>query len=166
MVTISIYIYIYIYTIKIDKVYNIGNKYHHHHHVMLVARISLTLSRYFSLSFIASGRSSELHPHIVAKCMFVLVVLLLHWPPHMVINIIYIYQYIYQMIFINMYHYYLLIYFLFNPQMFRGQIVTILNHLLWNKILFSKLTLIFFPSNLLHILGTSLGEGKLWIQTC
>ena len=29
--------------------------YHHHHHVVLVARISLTLSRHFSLSFIASG---------------------------------------------------------------------------------------------------------------
>ena len=36
--------------------------HHHHHHVMLVARISLTLSRHFSLSFIASGRSSGQHP--------------------------------------------------------------------------------------------------------
>ena len=34
---------------------------HQHHHVVLVARISLTLSRHFSLSFIAFGRSSELH---------------------------------------------------------------------------------------------------------
>ena len=34
----------------------------HHYHVMLVARISLTLSRHFSLSFITSGRSSGLHP--------------------------------------------------------------------------------------------------------
>ena len=40
------YIYIYIY----------------HHHVVPLARISLTLSRHFSLSFIASGRSSGLHP--------------------------------------------------------------------------------------------------------
>ena len=32
--------------------------HHHHHHVALVARISLTLSRHSSLSFIASGRSS------------------------------------------------------------------------------------------------------------
>ena len=31
---------------------------HHHHHVVLVARISLTLTRHFSLSFIASGRYS------------------------------------------------------------------------------------------------------------
>ena len=35
--------------------------YHHHHHVVLLARISLTLSHHFSLSFIASGRSSGLH---------------------------------------------------------------------------------------------------------
>ena len=33
----------------------------HHHHVVLVARISLTLSRHLSLSFIASGRSSGQH---------------------------------------------------------------------------------------------------------
>ena len=47
------YIYIYI--------------YHHHHHV-LVARISLTLSHHFSLSFIASGRSSRLHPVSPHSC--------------------------------------------------------------------------------------------------
>ena len=35
--------------------------HHHHHHVMPLARICLTLSRYFSLSFIASGRFSGLH---------------------------------------------------------------------------------------------------------
>ena len=34
---------------------------YNHHHVVLVARISLTLSRHFSLSFIASGRSSGQH---------------------------------------------------------------------------------------------------------
>ena len=33
----------------------------HHHHDVLPARISLTLSHHFSLSFIASGRSSEIH---------------------------------------------------------------------------------------------------------
>ena len=43
-------------------------KCHHHHHVMLVARISLTLSRHFSLSFIASGRSSGLHPVSSHSC--------------------------------------------------------------------------------------------------
>ena len=36
--------------------------HHRHHHVVPPARISLTLSRHFSLSFIASGRSSRPHP--------------------------------------------------------------------------------------------------------
>ena len=35
--------------------------HHNHHHVMPLALISLTLSRHFSLSFIASGMSSGLH---------------------------------------------------------------------------------------------------------
>ena len=46
------YIYIYIY----------------HHHVVLVAPISLTLSRHFSLSFIALGRSSGQHPVSSHSC--------------------------------------------------------------------------------------------------
>ena len=55
--TLYIYIYIYIYI------------YHHnHHHVAPPARISLTLSRHFSLSFIASGRSSGLHPVSSHSC--------------------------------------------------------------------------------------------------
>ena len=44
---------------------------HHHqhqHHVVLPARISLTLSRHFFLSFIASGRSSGLHPVSSQNC--------------------------------------------------------------------------------------------------
>ena len=45
----------------------------HHHHVVPLARISLTLSRHFSLSFIASGRSSGLHPvSSQTCCMYVL----------------------------------------------------------------------------------------------
>ena len=47
--------------------------HHHHHHVVPLARISLTLSRHISLSFIASGRSSGLHlesSHIMC-CIFV-----------------------------------------------------------------------------------------------
>ena len=36
--------------------------HHHHHHIALVARISLTLARHSSLSFIALGRSSGQHP--------------------------------------------------------------------------------------------------------
>ena len=41
---------------------------YHHHHVVLVARISLALSRHFSLSFIASGRSSGQHPVSSHSC--------------------------------------------------------------------------------------------------
>ena len=41
-------------------------------HVVLLARISLTLSRHFSLSFIASCRSSGLHPvSTYSCCMYV-----------------------------------------------------------------------------------------------
>ena len=45
-----------------------GYHHHHHHHVVPLARISLTLSRYFSLSFISSGRSSGLHPVSSNSC--------------------------------------------------------------------------------------------------
>ena len=49
-----------------------GLEYHHHHHVVPPAWISLTLSRHFSLSFIASGRSSGLHPvSSHSWCMYV-----------------------------------------------------------------------------------------------
>ena len=40
----------------------------HHHHVVPPARISLTLSRHSSQSFIASGRSSRLHPVSSHSC--------------------------------------------------------------------------------------------------
>ena len=40
----------------------------HHHHVVPLARISLTFSRHFSLSFITSGRSSGLHPVSSHSC--------------------------------------------------------------------------------------------------
>ena len=42
--------------------------HHHHHHVVPLARISLTLSHHFSQSFIASGRSSGLHPVSSHNC--------------------------------------------------------------------------------------------------
>ena len=42
--------------------------HHHHHHVTPLARISLTLSRHPSLSFIASDRSSGLHPVSAQSC--------------------------------------------------------------------------------------------------
>ena len=69
---IYIYTYIYIYThiyihIYIYTYMNIYI-YHHHYHVVPQARISLTLSRRFSLSFIASGRSSRLHPVSSHSC--------------------------------------------------------------------------------------------------
>ena len=43
-------------------------KHHHHHHLALVARISPTLSRHSSLSFIALGRSSGQHPVSSHSC--------------------------------------------------------------------------------------------------
>ena len=44
------------------------SNYHHHHHIVLAARISLTLSRHSSLSFIALGRSSGQHPVSSHSC--------------------------------------------------------------------------------------------------
>ena len=41
---------------------------HHHHHVVPLAQISLSLSRHFYLSFIASGRSSGLNPVSSHSC--------------------------------------------------------------------------------------------------
>ena len=41
---------------------------YHHHHFMSLAQISLTLSRHFSLSFITSGRFSQLHPISSHSC--------------------------------------------------------------------------------------------------
>ena len=55
------------YTIGIYSVRSQG-RHHHHHHVVPLARISLTLSRHFSLSFIASGRSSGLHSVFSHSC--------------------------------------------------------------------------------------------------
>ena len=43
-------------------------KQSHHHHVVPQAQISLTLSRHFSLSFIASGSSSGLQPVSSHRC--------------------------------------------------------------------------------------------------
>ena len=45
-----------------------GNICIYHHHVVPLARISLTLSRHFSLSIIASSRSSGLHPVSSQSC--------------------------------------------------------------------------------------------------
>ena len=56
------------------------------HHVVKVAQISLTLSHHFSYrSLSQAGLLDNIpYPHIVAECMFVLVVLVLHghvWGP-------------------------------------------------------------------------------------
>ena len=66
----SLYIYIFIYCAVFFLKCSLRAfiLYHHHHHVVLVVRISLTLSRHFSLSFIASGRSSWLHPVSSHSC--------------------------------------------------------------------------------------------------
>ena len=61
---LSLIIYVYIQSSPLHKV----NYHHHHHHVMPPARISLTLSLPISLSFIASGRSSGLHPVSSHSC--------------------------------------------------------------------------------------------------
>ena len=42
--------------------------HHHHHHIVLAARISLTLSRHSSQSFIALGRSSGQQPVSSHSC--------------------------------------------------------------------------------------------------
>ena len=46
----------------------VASNHHHHHDVVLLARISLTLSRHFSQSFIASSSSSGLHPVSSHSC--------------------------------------------------------------------------------------------------
>ena len=55
-------------TINNANEWTVLKKNPHHHHVVPLARISLTLSRHFSLSFIASGRSSGLHPVSSRSC--------------------------------------------------------------------------------------------------
>ena len=53
---------------KYDIYNNILIIYNHHHHVVPLAQISRTFSRHFSLSFIASCRSSGLHPVSSHSC--------------------------------------------------------------------------------------------------
>ena len=57
----------YVYMLPIIDVH-FPNSHHHHHHIALVARISLTLSRHSSLSFIALGRSSGQQPVSSHSC--------------------------------------------------------------------------------------------------
>ncbi len=53
---------------KYDKIKYNDNNSNNNNSVMPLARISLTLSCHFSLSFIASGRSSGLHPVSSHSC--------------------------------------------------------------------------------------------------
>ena len=53
---------------KSGNLFNDPRIYHHHHHIVLAARISLTLSRHSSLSFIALGRSSGQQPVSSHSC--------------------------------------------------------------------------------------------------
>ena len=53
---------------KISLSFHKMYSYHHHHHIVLAARISLTLSRHSSLSFIALGRSSGQQPVSSHSC--------------------------------------------------------------------------------------------------
>ena len=61
----DMYIYIYIIIIMSCRYIYI---YIYHHHVVPLSRVSLILSCHFSLSFIASGRSSGLHPVSSHSC--------------------------------------------------------------------------------------------------
>ena len=64
---IHVYIYIYIYTNVCVCVFMCV--YHRHHQVVTLVRISLTLPRHSSQSFIDSGRSSRLHPMSPYICL-------------------------------------------------------------------------------------------------
>ena len=66
---LCVHIYIYIHTHNhLCLSVSLSIYIYHHHHVVLVARVSLTLSRHFSLSLIASVRSSGLHPVFSHSC--------------------------------------------------------------------------------------------------
>ena len=70
-ICIYIYVYIYIHIYVYIYVYicvSMWEPIYHHHHIVLAARISLTLSRHSSLSFIALGRSSGQQPVSSHSC--------------------------------------------------------------------------------------------------
>ena len=65
--TYILYVYTYIYIHIFMHIY-VHIYHHHHHHVVPPARISLTLSRHFSLSFIASGTRTNIYCY-AAMCL-------------------------------------------------------------------------------------------------
>ena len=77
----ELYIYIYIYI------------HIYYHHDVRLARISLTLSLHVSQSFIASGRSSGLHPVSSHSCFWLAICR--DPQEHITYDLIYIYIYIY-----------------------------------------------------------------------
>ena len=54
--------YIHLFVLLLTQLWSLVKGNNNNNHVVPLARISLTLSRHFFLSFIASGRSSGLHP--------------------------------------------------------------------------------------------------------
>ena len=67
-----LYIYIYTYIHTYTYIYTYIYIYIYHHQFVSPARISLTIARHFSLSLIAFGRSSGLHPvSSYSCCMYV-----------------------------------------------------------------------------------------------
>ena len=67
-VDVNLYMWLYNKSSLVFTQLNDLKHHHHHHHVVQLARISLTLSRRFSLSFIASDRPSGLHPVSSHSC--------------------------------------------------------------------------------------------------
>ena len=63
----QLWLHIYKYKNNFINIYN-HHHHHHHHHVVRLARISQALFLHVPLAFIASGRSSELHPVSSHSC--------------------------------------------------------------------------------------------------
>ena len=64
-------------------IYNGNSSYNNNNnnnHIALVARISLTLSRHSSLSFIALGRSSGQHPVSSHSCIIIIIIIIIRIP--------------------------------------------------------------------------------------
>ena len=62
------FVYSFIVSSLILLIYTLLYRHYHQHHVLPLARISLTLSRLFSLSLITSGWSLRLHPVSSHSC--------------------------------------------------------------------------------------------------
>ena len=65
---ITVFLFIIVFYQSITVCICVCTRVYHHHHDVRLARISLTLSPHVSLSFIAFGRSSGLHPVSSHSC--------------------------------------------------------------------------------------------------